>query len=86
VQKFQGEFPNEPSIQDVEKTVQQMKEVSALGLYEIGQFYERTSKPNASILYYTMAVNRYPDTEVATKCQERLKELQKNEETSGSAF
>jgi len=52
-----------------------MREVAASGLLEIGNFYERTSKPKAAKLYYETAITRYPETEIAKKCQELLKRV-----------
>ncbi len=78
IQKFRTEFPQEASLEEAQKTLLKMQEVAATGLLEIAEFYERTNKPNASIIYYKMAIQRYPETMIAKKCQKRLMELESN--------
>lgn len=81
LQKFQADFPQESTIESASGTLKQMQEIAANGLFNIGQFYERTKRPSASIIYYNMAITKFPDTEVAKLCKERLKELEKDAQT-----
>lgn len=86
LRKFRQEFPREERISEAECNVQSIKEVYARGLYETGQFYERTCKKNAAIIYYRNAIHQFPDTSIAVLCRDRLvcldPSFQINEESS----
>jgi outer membrane protein assembly factor BamD (BamD/ComL family) len=69
--KFARDFPGEERLQEANADVLAIKEVYATGLYETGQFYERKGKPQASILYYKKAIEKFPDTEISEKCKQR---------------
>lgn len=73
--KFSQEFPGEEKINDAEQDVQRIREVYAFGLYDTGQFYERTKKPKAAMIYYKNALKQFPETEMAKKCRDRLTAL-----------
>ncbi len=75
LRRFKQEFPREERIHIAEEDCMRIKEVYAKGLYETGQFYERTHHPHASIIYYTNAIMQFPDTQVANLCRERLVSL-----------
>ena len=75
--RFLEAFPNEKRVEEVNKSIRGMKEIYAKGLYEIGQFYERTGKPKASIIYYSKIFDNFPDTPSAKRSQERLMKLEK---------
>ena len=49
-----------------------MQEVYAKSFYEIAQFYERTKKPNASVLYYSKIIKTFPNTKSAELAKGRL--------------
>lgn len=70
--KFARDFPKDERISEGENVIQAIKEVYALGLYETGQFYERVSHPQASVIYYMSAVKQFPDTKIAELCRKRL--------------
>ncbi len=72
VRKFRQDFPNEPRIGEAEALVLQMKEEYAKDLYETARFYERTKKANASVIYYSKIVSKYPDTHTAELSRKRL--------------
>lgn len=73
VKNFKSEFPKDERVEEASNEIQKIKEVYAKGLYEIGQFYERTFKVKSSLIYYETAILQYPYTEIANKCRERLK-------------
>lgn len=75
LRRFKQDFPKEERIAQVEGDVLSIKEAYAQGLYGTGQFYERTGKPSASVIYYQKAIKQFPETEVAKRCRERLQEL-----------
>ncbi len=72
LKKFKMDFPRDPKIAEAEEVFHSMTEVYARDLYKTAQFYERTKKPKASIIYYTKITTKYPHTQTAVKSQERL--------------
>ena len=75
IKKFKMDFPQDPKIRDAEEVLSSMMEVFAKDLYKTAQFYERTKKPKASIIYYTKITTKYPNTKIAMQSQERLNRL-----------
>jgi outer membrane protein assembly factor BamD (BamD/ComL family) len=75
LRKFHQEFPGEKRVAQAEKAIVSMKEIYAQSLYETGQFFERTKKPNASLIYYSKVLSNYPETKIASQAQDRLKTL-----------
>lgn len=73
--RFREALPRHEGIAEAEKSLGEMREFYAEGLYQTGQFYERTKKPKASVMYYFCAVKKFPNTEVAKLCRERITEL-----------
>jgi len=74
-EKFKKDFPGEERIEGVAHNVRYVKEASALGLMATGSFYHRKKNYSAAQLYYRMAVNKFPDTDVARQCEGRLREM-----------
>jgi outer membrane protein assembly factor BamD (BamD/ComL family) len=70
--KFSRDFPREERLCQVEADVMAIKELYAKGLFDIGQFYERTCKPRAAIIYYQNTIHQFPETCIAAHCRERL--------------
>ena len=75
IKKFKMDFPEDPKIAEAEKILYAMMEIYAEDLYKTAQFYERTKKPKASIIYYTKIVSKYPNTQIAMHSQNRLNVL-----------
>ena len=75
LRKFSLDFPRESRISEMRKDVEQIKEVYAKGLYETGQYYERVAKTEASLFCYRNAREKFPDTQIAKKCEERIADL-----------
>lgn len=75
LRKFSQDFPSDERLLVVENVLSEMQELYANNFYEIGQFYERTHKPNASILYYSKIIKTFPNTKSAELSKERLREL-----------
>ena len=82
LRKFRHDFPLDSRLEEAERIFSQMQEVFAHSFYEIAQFYERTKKPHASILYYSKIIKTFPNTESAHLSKQRLKELQPSGEVS----
>lgn len=75
LRKFRQDFPSDERIGIAEAILAEMQEVYAKSFYEIAQFYERTKKPHASILYYSKIVKTFPNTRTAEQSKKRLQIL-----------
>lgn len=75
IQRFGKSFPSDERVLQAHDTLIAMQEVYAQSLYDTGRFYERKKKPHASAIYYHDAILRYPETQAAAKCGERLAKL-----------
>lgn len=78
LRKFKQDFSQDEQVASAEKMFVEMQEIYASHLYETAQFFERTKKPHASIIYYTKVLTNYPMTECAARAKKRLKVLQAN--------
>lgn len=76
MRKFRQDFPSDDRVAVVEKVFEEMEEIYAHSFYEIGQFFERTKKPHASVLYYHKIIKTFPNTQSAQLSKDRLKVLQ----------
>ncbi|MFI5333840.1 MAG: outer membrane protein assembly factor BamD [Chlamydiales bacterium] len=76
LRKFKQDFPQDEKIALGEKMLMEMQEIYASHLYETAQFFERTHKPHASIIYYTKVLSNYPLTKCASLAKKRLLVLQ----------
>ena len=76
--KFRLAFPREPRLAEAEKILSDMKEIFAQNLFDTGKFFEKTKKIPASIIYYHKVISKYPGTEAAEACREKLETLQPN--------
>lgn len=74
--KFRLAFPREPRLADVEKELDQMKELFAQHLFETGKFFEKTKKIPASLIYYSKVIAKYPGTKAAENAKTKLEALQ----------
>ena len=75
LRKFRHDFPGEERLAIAEKLFQDMKEVYASDLYDLGRFYERTKKPQAAYIYYTRIIAKYPETKVSELASKRLSKM-----------
>ncbi len=75
LRKFRQDFPSDDRVAAVERIFDEMQEVYARSFYEIGQFFERTKKPHASVLYYSKIIKTFPNTKSAQLSKDRLKVL-----------
>jgi len=86
LKKFRQDFPSDERLEAAENILADMQEVYAESFYEIAQFYERTKKPHASVLYYSKIVKTFPNTKTAELSNKRLNVLrppQKSPDTEG---
>ncbi len=75
LQRFHKSFAGEERLQEAEGNLSTMRHVYAQSLYDIGRFYERKRKPQASVIYYQDAIRKYPESPGAQKCHQRLARL-----------
>jgi outer membrane protein assembly factor BamD (BamD/ComL family) len=75
LRRFKQDFPKETRSAIVEKDVFRIKEIHAHGIYQTGQFFERTGKPQAAAIYYENAIRQFPETRVAEGCRQRLENI-----------
>lgn len=85
LRKFRQDFPKDERLTTAQHLFADMQEVYAKSFYEIGQFFERTKKPHASILYYSKIVKTYPDAKAAELSKERLRVLKPKTPVSENA-
>lgn len=79
LQKFQGDFPGSSLVAEAEKHYQDMEELYADDLFRIGDFYERTKKPNAAKIYYRKILQKYPESPTALRVEKRLEKIEVKE-------
>ena len=79
LQKFQLAFPREPRLTDAVAALQEMKELYAKNLLETGLFFQKRKQNDASIIYFSKVIAKYPDTHAADDAREKLAKLQTKE-------
>jgi outer membrane protein assembly factor BamD (BamD/ComL family) len=75
LRKFQMEFPTDPRVENAKDYLSQMQEIYAFALYDTGQFFERTKKPHAALIYYRRVLRDFPSTPSAKKASSRIAAL-----------
>lgn len=76
LRKFKQDFPQDLQVAQAEKMLLDMQEIYAANLFETAQFFERTKKPHAAVIYYTKVLANYPQTSQAALSKKRLQKLQ----------
>jgi outer membrane protein assembly factor BamD (BamD/ComL family) len=76
LRKFRLAFPREPRLADAEKFYAKTQELFAENLFETGEFFERTKKVPASLIYYNKVIAKYPATKAAESARKKLEVLQ----------
>jgi outer membrane protein assembly factor BamD (BamD/ComL family) len=75
--KFLAAFPNDSKHEVMEKDFNDLCEILAKNHLTTAQFFERTNKPEAALLYYQRSVEKYPKTTAAAECQRKVVALNK---------
>lgn len=76
LRKFRLAFPRDLRLKEAETVYGEMQEIFAGSLFETGNFFERTHKTPASIIYYHKVISKYPDTDAAKISREKLEILE----------
>jgi len=76
LKKFRQDFPNDSRLTQAEALFAEMQEEYAKSFYEIAQFYERTHKKQAAILYHSKIIKTFPNTKTALLSKKKIKKLQ----------
>jgi outer membrane protein assembly factor BamD (BamD/ComL family) len=76
LQKFLLAFPREPRLSDARAALDEMKELYAKNILETGMFFQKRKQNDASIIYYSKVISKYPDTHAADAARERVANLQ----------
>jgi outer membrane protein assembly factor BamD (BamD/ComL family) len=75
LRKFQMEFPSDARHENAQGYLDEMKEIYAYALYDTAQFFERTKKPHAALIYYRRILRDFPSTPTAKKSANRMAAL-----------
>ena len=73
--KYQLAYPRGLYSSELDSCISDMEEMQAEGLYKIGQFYEKMKRQQASLIYYSHALESFPKAKVTIKCKERIENL-----------
>lgn len=71
------QHPNHPLNATITQHMRTMCDLYATSLYASGRFYEKKKKTKAAHIYYTTAVENYPESSLVAKCQKRLDRIEK---------
>lgn len=77
LRKFKENFPGEERYAIAEASFNSMREHYAQNLFETGQFYQKTNKNKAALIYYKKVLSKYPETFVAKESKKRIETLEK---------
>lgn len=72
LRKFQLAFPREPRVRDAEMILADTEELFAQNLFETGEFFARTKKRPASLIYFNKVVSKYPSTKAADAARKKI--------------
>ena len=73
--KFTLAFPREPRLADAQAALKEMKELYAVNLLETGEFFQRRKQSDASIIYFSKLIAKYPDSDSAAIARTKLEAL-----------
>lgn len=74
--KFKESYPQEKEkIQELQGIVLELRELFAKGFLDIAQFYEKTNKKDAALIYYSKIINNFSDTKSFKAAQDRFEQL-----------
>ena len=80
MQLFARDFPqHEAEQREMKRLWQEMREVRAVGIFEIAQFYERKKHFEAARVYYQNILEYYAETNIVEKVREEISSLPTSE-------
>ncbi|MGA8164117.1 MAG: outer membrane protein assembly factor BamD [Waddliaceae bacterium] len=75
LRKFEEAFPREERLESARDDLLSIKEIYAQGFFNTASFYERINEPKAAVMYYHMAMTKFPETKTADECKNCLARL-----------
>lgn len=78
LETFVSEYPSSELSPEALERLQVLQERRAQHEFEVGQFYERRKKPQAAVVHYRAAIERYQGTSWAAKAAERVHALEQS--------
>ena len=63
--------------EDARKSLGELKEKKAKGLFDIASFYEKTGKYSSATVYYKELIDKYPETSLAAESANRVMKIEK---------
>lgn len=80
-EEFVKKHPDAELTQKAQEHIGSLKNKEAKNNFDIAQFYFRNKIYNAAKVYYQIIVDNYPDTDLAEKSRNQLKEIESIEES-----
>lgn len=74
--KFALDYPGESRHGAAKQMLDEMKEIYANAMHEVGRFFEKSKKNSAAYLYYSHIIQKYPDTLVAIRLRDKVQKLE----------
>jgi outer membrane protein assembly factor BamD (BamD/ComL family) len=76
LKKFEEKFSEErEKLKELRDIILQIKEKFALGFLEIAEFYEKTNKKDAALIYYSKIINSFSETKSSEKAKKKFDKL-----------
>jgi outer membrane assembly lipoprotein YfiO len=72
LRKFMQAFPSETRLDQAKALWNEMEELFAQNLLDVGKFFEKTKKASASKLYYKQVISKYPGTKASNEAKSKL--------------
>ena len=68
-------FPEDGRVSEAETVIASLREVRALGSYEVAKFYEKRRRWNGALVYYNEVIVLGPESPYAEEARERIESL-----------
>lgn len=82
LRKFKLAFPREVRLQQAESAFRELQEMFAQNLLETGVFFQKRKQNEASMIYYSKIVAKYPGSKAALEAKNRMSSLPTKEANS----
>lgn len=71
-QEYLARYPKGDLASDAQQAIVKLQTEQARGLYEVAQFYEKSKKPKAAMIYYNDLIARFPDSRYTIVAKQRV--------------